>query len=158
MTTAPFPDSRAAAAKAGRFWALGVAITFAASVFLVGAGEVQVESQSVIPTNATALEGTPDATVETTSERTTRRQLDATDAAANRLRVDVKDGVFYWSSRDNSRLALTTSGEFTYLSSGHPGKYIRVRRVNDRLTYVEHVDTAFGSVTYWGELRVTLGN
>jgi hypothetical protein len=114
-------------------------------------------SQGVFPPNATMLEGTPDVRVDTTSEAATRRQLGEADAAANQLRIQVKDGTFYWSSRDNSRLTLTSSGEFTYLSSTEPGRYVRIRRVNDRLTYVEHVDTAFGSVTYWGELRVVVG-
>jgi hypothetical protein len=111
----------------------------------------------VVPPNATLLEGTPEVRVDTTADAATRRQLGAADAAANRLRVQVKDGTFYWSSRDNSRLTLTTAGEFTYLSATEPGRYVRIRRVNDRLTYVEHVDTAVGSVTYWGELRVVVG-
>ena len=52
---------------------------------------------------------------------------------------------------------MTSSGEFTYLSSNEPSRYVRVRRLNDRLTYIEHVDTALGSVTYWGELRIVIG-
>lgn len=111
----------------------------------------------VFPPNATALEGLPTVRVETTPEATTRRQLDSAEAAASRLSVQIKDGSFYWSSRDDRRLTLTASGEFTYLSSTEPGRYVRIRRLNDRLTYVEHLDTTFGTVTYWGELRVVVG-
>jgi hypothetical protein len=135
----------------------GVALFTLACALMVGTGGAQVASQSVVPPDATALEGIPQVRVDTTSDAATRRQLGSADAEANRLRIQVKDGAFYWSSRDNSRLALTTAGEFTYLSSTIPGRYVRIRRVNDRLTYVEHVDTAFGSVTYWGELKVVLG-
>jgi hypothetical protein len=34
---------------------------------------------------------------------------------------------------------------------------VRIRQLRDKLTYVEHVDTDTGSVTYWGELRIVLG-
>jgi hypothetical protein len=111
----------------------------------------------VFPPNATALEGLPTLRVETTPEATTRRQLDSEEAAASRLSIRIKDGSFYWSSRDDRRLTLTASGEFTYLSSTEPGRYVRIRRLNDRLTYVEHLDTTLGTVTYWGELRVVTG-
>lgn len=111
----------------------------------------------VFPPNVTALEGLPTLRVETTPDATTRRQLDPAEADANRLRVQVKDGSFFWSSRGDRRLALTGSGDFTYLSSTAPGQYVRIRRLNDRLTYVEHLDTPLGSVTYWGELRIVIG-
>jgi hypothetical protein len=111
-----------------------------------------------IPPNATALEGLPTVRIETTQEATTRRQLDSAEAAASRLRIQIKDGSFYWSSRDDRRLTLTAAGEFTYLSSTEPGRYVRIRRLNDRLTYVEHLDTTVGTVTYWGELRVVVGH
>ena len=111
----------------------------------------------IVPPNATALEGLPTVRVETTREATTRRQLDSRESAASRLRIQIKDGSFYWSSRDDRRLTLTASGEFTYLSSTEPGRYVRIRRLNDRLTYVEHLDTTLGTVTYWGELRIVVG-
>jgi hypothetical protein len=109
------------------------------------------------PPDATALEGLPTVRVETTPEGTTRRQLDASEAARHRLSIRIADGRFYWSNRDNRRLALTSSGDFTYLSSSEPGMHVRIRRLNDRLTYIEHVDTELGSVTYWGELRIVIG-
>ncbi|MET0168442.1 MAG: hypothetical protein ABW318_26055 [Vicinamibacterales bacterium] len=111
----------------------------------------------VFPPNATALEGLPTVRVETTPEATTRRQLDSKESAASRLRIQIKDGSFYWSSRDDRSLTLTPAGEFMYLSSTEPGRYVRIRRLNDRLTYVEHLDTTLGTVTYWGELRVVVG-
>jgi hypothetical protein len=52
---------------------------------------------------------------------------------------------------------MNASEEFTYLSSD-PGQYVRIARVNDRITYVEHVDTALGSITWWGELKIVLGS
>jgi hypothetical protein len=111
----------------------------------------------VVPPDATALEGLPTLRVDATWDATTRRQLDSEEAAASRLRIRVKDGTFYWSSRDDRQLTLSHTGDFTYLSSTAPGQYVRIRRLNGRLTYVEHVDNEFGSVTYWGELRIILG-
>lgn len=130
---------------------LALLLTLACSASAQGARPI------VFPPNATALEGLPTVRVETTPEATTRRQLGSEEAAASRLSIQIKDGGFYWSSRDDRRLTLTAAGEFTYLSSTEPGRYVRIRRLNDRLTYVEHLDTTLGSVTYWGELRVVVG-
>jgi hypothetical protein len=111
----------------------------------------------VFPPGATALEGTPTLRVETTRDSTTRRQLDGAEAAESRLRIQIRDGALIWSSRDDRRLTASAAGAFTYLSSNEPGRYVRIQRLNDRLTYVEHVDTELGSVTYWGELRIIIG-
>lgn len=128
------------------------------AVLLLGYPARGQDSPSIVfPANATALEGLPTLRVETTPDATTRRHLDPEEAATSRLRVAIKDRSFYWSSRGNHRLALTGSGDFTYLTSTAPGRYVRIRRLNDRLTYVEHLDTALGSVTYLGELRIVIG-
>jgi hypothetical protein len=108
----------------------------------------------VFPPDATALEGTPTLRIDTTRESTTRRQL---DAAESRLRIQIRDGSFIWSSRDGRRLTPSAAGAFTYLSSNEPGRYVRIQRLNDRLTYIEDVDTELGIVTHWGELRVVVG-
>jgi hypothetical protein len=69
------------------------------------------------------------------------------------LTIRVVDGQFYWTSRENRPLRLSQSGEFTYLASD-PGRYIRFTRLDDQIGYVEHLDAAWGSVTWWGELRI----
>jgi len=129
--------------------------------WVLAAGAVVAQNRSpggsILPRDATALEGRPTVRVETTSEAVTRRQLDSGEAAANRLRIQIEDGAFYWSSRGNRRLAPSESGGFTYLSSADPGRYVRITRLNDRFTYMEHVDTTQGSVTFWGELRIIAG-
>ena len=109
-----------------------------------------------IPANAIALEGVPTVRVDSAQGETTRRVLDAAESAKSRLQVRIADGEYYWASRDNRRLRLDASGPFTYLSS-EPGRYIRLTRVNDKVSYVEHVDTPLGSVTWWGELRIVVG-
>jgi hypothetical protein len=81
--------------------------------------------------------------------------LGQAEAAKNRLKVSVVDGQYRWSSRDNRPLQLLSSGEFTYLSS-EPGSYIRLTRFNDRIAYVEHVDSRIGIITYWGELEIVV--
>jgi hypothetical protein len=139
-----------------RFGRKGVRVFILLLLLACSAG-AQDARPIVIPPNATALEGLPAVRVETTPEATTRRQLDSEEAAASRLRIQIKDGSFYWSSRDDRRLTLTPAGEFMYLSSTEPGRYVRIRRLNDRLTYVEHLDTTLGTLTYWGELRVVVG-
>jgi hypothetical protein len=145
------PDGRAL-----RVVAIGLLTAAVASDCLVHA-QTATQGAAAVPSNATALEGLPTVRIETTSESVTRRQLAPTEARANRLRIQIKDGSFYWSSRDDERLALRSAGEFTYLTSNEPGQYVRIRRVNDKLTYVEHVETALGIVTYWGELQIVLG-
>ena len=106
-----------------------------------------------IPSTATVLEGMPTVRIDSAEGTTTRRLLDQTEAAKSRLKVSVIDGQYYWTSRENRLLRLNTSGAFTYLSS-EPGRYIRFTRVDNRIAYVEHVDVALGSVTWWGELRI----
>lgn len=110
-----------------------------------------------VPENAIGLEGTPAVRIEATQERVSRQELDAAETAKQRLRINIEKGRYVWASRGNLPLTLSASGEFTYLASSEPGKYVRFQRVNDRITYVEHVDMALGSVTYWGELRIVLG-
>jgi hypothetical protein len=131
-----------------------------ASVFgLALAGHAMAQSQAgppLIPSGASALEGTPSAKVEASPERSERRELD-TRGHTDDLRIRIVDGRYYWASRQDRPLTLTQSGEFTYLSSSEPGQYIRFRRMNDRTAYVEHVDMGLRSVTYWGELRIVLG-
>ena len=85
-----------------------------------------------------------------------RRMLDAMEREQSRLTVQKVNGAYIWTSRDNKMLTLFNEGPFTYLSAA-PGQYIRFTQVNDRITYVEHIDSPIGSVTWFGELRVVLG-
>jgi hypothetical protein len=133
-------------------------LTVAGAVLLAGALSAPVATAQLleIPREAIALEGIPTVRIDSTEEGTTRQVLGPADAAANQLRIRVIDGTFYWASRDDQLLRLERSDEFTYLTS-EPGKYIKVTRMGDRLSYVEHLETKpFGSITWWGELRVVL--
>ena len=108
-----------------------------------------------LPANTRALEGLPRVQVETTESATTRRVLTEAEARERRLMLRVDEGRYYWGAQTRP-LTVDVSGNFVYLSS-EPGKYIRLRRLDDRLSYVEHVDMGTRSVTWWGELRVKLG-
>ena len=94
--------------------------------------------------------------VDATQQGANRRLLDAMEREKNKLTIQKVDGKYVWTSRDNKRLTLFNEGPFTYLSAA-PGQYIRFTRVNDRITYVEHIDSPIGTVTWYGELRVVLG-
>lgn len=109
-----------------------------------------------VPVNAQALEGLPQIRIDATRDKVVRRELDRAEAAKSRLTIQIANGRFYWGDRTGVPLTVTKSGSFTYLSSTEPGRYIRIQEINDTLSYIEHVDMAFGSVTYWGELRVVL--
>jgi hypothetical protein len=128
---------------------------------LAAQGALSQESPSaegvVIPPSTTVLEGIPTVRIDSAEGRATRHLLDQAEAAKSRLRVSVIDGQYYWTSRENRLLQLNSSGAFTYLSSSEPGQYIRFTRVKDRITYVEHVDVALGSVTWWGEMKIVTG-
>lgn len=122
------------------------------------ASQAQTSGEAaVIPENASTLEGLPAVRLDATRESATRRTLGRAEAAKHSLKISIVNGKYYWASRENRLLTLSSSGEFTYLSSTEPGTYVRFRRVNDRIAYVEHVDMALGSVMYWGELRIVLG-
>lgn len=107
-----------------------------------------------IPANAT-LEGTPEVMIATFEGGTTRRVLGPAQAASDRLTISVVDGRFYWTSRGDRPLDLNWSDDFTYLSA-EPGRYVRFTRLDDRISYIEHVDMGFGSVTWWGELKIAV--
>lgn len=136
---------------------IGVVIAGLALAVSSSLGQETTQGQRVeIPEAATKLEGIPTVRIDAAEGSTTRRVLDARQAAKDRLTVSIVDGQFYWTSRGNRPLRVNSSGEFTYLSS-EPGRYIRFTRVNDKISYVEHVDSASGSVTWWGELRIAVG-
>jgi len=120
------------------------------------ARQAQQPEEVTIPEAATTLEGVPTVRVDSTEQGTTRVVLRPEEAQKSRLTISRVDGQYRWTSRDNKPLEVYTSGAFTYLSSD-PGHYIRFTRLNDRISYVEHVDSPLGSVTYWGELKVVLG-
>jgi hypothetical protein len=123
---------------------------------LADVARAQNQGPPAIPGNATVLEGTPTVRVEVSQEGARRRMLSPTEAAAETLSIRVKDGRMFWASQGDRPLTLTSAGDMTYLSSAEPGRYVRLRRINDKLTYVEHLDMGSRSVTYWGELRVVL--
>lgn len=137
---------------------IGIVSTAIVSVVLA-AGTASAQEPTAtdvlgIPREATVLEGLPDVRVEVTDETVTRRQLDADESEKDRLRMRVKDGRLF---TDEGPLSVSESGGFTYLTSTQPGRYVRLRRVNDRLMYAEHIDMGERSVTYWGELRIVVG-
>jgi hypothetical protein len=109
-----------------------------------------------IPADVTTLEGVPTVRIDSAEGSVTRRVLTPAEAGKSRLTVRVVDGQFYWASRENRLLHLSQSGGFTYLASD-PGTYVKFTRLNDRIAYVEHLDLAFTSVTWWGELRIAVG-
>lgn len=109
-----------------------------------------------IPKTATTLEGIPSVRVDFSSDDTTRRVLGKDEASKNKLNIKVKNGQFFWASHEGEPLSLNKTGEYTFLSST-PGNYITLRRVNDRITYVEHLDNKGKYITYFGELRIVVG-
>jgi hypothetical protein len=133
----------------------------AAALCLVMAGAVvgqaAAQSRVGVPKNAIALEGTPLVRIDANEDQVTRRQLTEAEIARSRLTINVDHDKYVWTSRGNLPLTVSSAGAFTYLSSSEPGKYVRFGWANGRITYVEHVDMAHGSVTYWGELRIVLG-
>ena len=134
---------------------LGLMATLAAAQTQTGNSQAVVIP--VIPKDATVLEGVPTVRLDVTDHGTKRQELDRKHAAAEALKIEIVDGRYYWASREKQPLTVTTSGEFTYLTSTEPGKYVRFKKLNDRISYVEHVDMEFGSVTYWGQLRIIVG-
>ena len=136
---------------------IGIAVGCLSLAVPYGFGQEAPQPQRVeIPANATSLEGIPTVRIDSAEGMASRRSLDAAEAAKAGLTVRVVDGQFYWTTRGDRLLHLNTSGEFTYLSS-EPGQYIRLTRLNDKISYAEHVDLNSGSVTWFGELKVVIG-
>ena len=136
---------------------IGVVIGCVVLAVATSRGQESPQPQPVeIPATATVLEGIPTVRIDSTEGGATRRVLSASEAAKSRLTVGVVDDRYYWTSRENRLLEKSSSGEFTYLSSD-PGHYIRFTRLNDKISYTEHVDLPSGSVTWWGELSIVVG-
>jgi hypothetical protein len=132
-------------------------IVFGALAAVASNAQDASRPQSVqIPAGAVTLEGIPTVRIDSTEQGATRRVLGAAEARRERLTVSQMNGKFYWASRENKLLQLNSSGPYTYLSS-EPGRYIRFTRINDRISYVEHLDSARGNVTWWGTLKIVVG-
>ena len=107
--------------------------------FLVGSTQLAVGQQPGVgalklPPDTIALEGVPDVQVEATREQATRRALDPATSAQHRLTIRLADGRLFWAGAGNEPVTVSSSGAFVYLQSREPGKYVRIRRVNDRLS------------------------
>lgn len=109
-----------------------------------------------LPRSATALEGRPAVVVTSGYAGTEKKVLTPQEARKNRLLVTVIDGRFFWASRENRPLELTTSGAFTYLS-GDAGSYVKFARFGKKIVYMEHATLFLSTITYWGELDVVTG-
>lgn len=135
-----------------------IAIGMLGLVVSGAAAQQAMEPQPVeIPTTATVLEGIPTVRVDTGEGGVAARHvLSESEAEQSRLTVGLVDDEYYWTSRENRTLQKLAIGAYTYLSS-EPGHYIRFTRLNDRIAYEEHVDSASGSTTWWGELRIVIG-
>ena len=138
-------------------WFTRIGIACLAAALIAEAGHAVGSQQATIPPNATALEGHPTVRIEATKERVARQELDASETARHALQIKIIKGRYFWVGQNDLPLTIRSAGGFTYLSSAEPGKYIRITPLNDRLSYVEHIEMPFGSVTYWGELRVVIG-
>lgn len=135
---------------------LAVALAAALAGWSAAAAQKPEQPSSVdVPAGAVALEGTPTVRIDAGEAAATRQVLTTSEAARARLRVEIVDGKYYWTSRGNRRLQLVPSGDYMYLAS-EPGHYIRITRLNDRLSYVEHVASKSGWVSWWGELKVVV--
>jgi hypothetical protein len=130
---------------------VGLGLVAAVTFSYAGSPQGVVE----IPPDAAALEGIPHVRIDVTQDGVTRRQLGAAEAAKDRLTITIVDGRLYRAGEDRP-LFVTSSKDFVYLSSVEPGKYVRVRKLDDRYSYIEHMDMPFGSVTFWGELRIVI--
>lgn len=135
----------------------GLAFLMLVSVGITGQSSTSESVPAPIPAGATALQGLPTVRVDTTADETKRHALTPKERIEHGLSITVTGGRYFWTSRHNEELTLRPSGEFTYLTTANPGRYVRLRRINDRLTYVEHLDMGSRSVTYFGELRIVLG-
>ena len=135
-------------------------IAVAASLAL-GAAGVAAQAQTsgakpVIPDAASTLEGVPTVRVDTTKEGAKRRQLTGEEAAQSALKIKVVEGKYYWESRGNRPLTVTSSANTptsrpSQVNTSGCGSWTKTRS-----SHVEHVDKAWESVTFWGELRVVL--
>jgi hypothetical protein len=139
-----------------------IAVT-CALLFILGPGFARVQAQGTsepqrvqLPAGAATLEGIPTVRIDTSQQSAARKVLTPAEAKQHPLTISKMGGQYYWASRENKLLQLNSSGPYTYLSA-EPGSYIRFTRINDRIDYVEHVDSPLGSVTWWGELRIAAG-
>jgi hypothetical protein len=123
-------------------------------------GHANTNGQTVvIPNNARALEGIPTVRLDETSKGVKKQKLDQRQAIDHALKIRIVDGRYYWASRNDRPLTVNAEGEFIYLMSAEPGQYIRLRKVDDKISYVEHInmDRDLQCITYSGYLRVVVG-
>jgi hypothetical protein len=137
---------------------------WAVSVFLVlvlltlASGQTAPRPERVEIPKMGILQGVPTIRIDSAEDRTTRQVLDPAEASQNPLKVRVRDGRFYWASHDNRPLQAYSSGAYTFLTSDEPGSYIRLTMLDNKISYLEHIDLKErGCVTWWGEIKVFVG-
>src|SRR5262245_51583178 len=131
------------------------------TTLLLGSGAFSQEdpSRPSVPARAIRFDGAPPVNVESRRDPGMRRALIGPQEKPLSDPQEKKVGLFVGSKR---RLPAYEPGAYTHLR-GMPGQYIRIKPLNETLSYVERVDTygervdaPSGSVTWYGELRMVV--
>lgn len=100
--------------------------------------------------------GTPTVKVESASHASNRLELTTQEQTEYRVLITVRDGKYYWASRENKDLIYFRSGAFDWFVAPGSG-YIKVvdrkyllQEDGPRYLYMEHMTLLLSTITYWG--------
>ncbi len=108
----------------------------------------------------TVLSARPTVKVESNAASTQRFQLSDAEQEEFRVVITIRDGRYYWISREGRELIHHRSGAFHYFIDPTGGGFVKVfdtgflpeslRDPGPRVQYLEHVTLGLETITYWG--------
>ena len=100
--------------------------------------------------------GTPTVNVESASHTSNRVELPQQDQTEYRLPITIRDGKYYWASRENKELIHFRSGAFDWFVAPGSG-YIKVvdrtyllKEDGPRYLYMAHMTLLLSTIPSWG--------
>lgn len=106
------------------------------------------------------LNAAPTVRVVSGEDSTERAVLSEAEREEYRVVITVRDGRYFWTSREGAELVHSRFGAFDWFKDPGGGGYVKVldaerlpeflRDPGPRFVYMEHLTIWLGTITYWG--------
>ena len=98
----------------------------------------------------TTLIGQPVKKASCDAQGCNHEQLVDEDQVEYEMVISRSGNSYYWTSREGKKLSTETSGMFTIYKGPSTSGYIKTSMADGNCLYMEHIQLAFQTITYWG--------